>query len=126
MIARLERAGGFVGDEQAADRQAVRESFRERDRVRPHIRLLVREERARSTDAGLHLVEDEQRAVFVGEASCCSVGPCASSGTTSLAQDRLEQDAAGVLRDCSRERSFVVRRVNVTGSSGSKAARFAG
>ncbi len=47
VVAGRERAGGVVGDEQAADRQAVREPLRERDELRTHAELLEREERCR-------------------------------------------------------------------------------
>ena len=61
------RVGGVVGDEQRADRQAVGEPLRERGQVRPHAELLEGEERPRPADAGLHLVEAEERAVLGGE-----------------------------------------------------------
>ena len=48
VVAGLERAGRVVGDEQAADRQAVRERLGERDELRPHAELLEREEACRS------------------------------------------------------------------------------
>ena len=60
-------SGALVGDEQRADRQPVREPLRERHGVRLHAEPLPREERAGPPHAGLHLVEDEQRAVLVGE-----------------------------------------------------------
>ncbi len=60
VIARLERAGGGVRDEERADRQAVREALRERDEIRLHAELLPREERSGAADAGLHLVEAEE------------------------------------------------------------------
>ena len=60
-------AGALVGDEQRADRQAVREALRERRRIGPHAELLPGEEAAGAADAGLHLVEDQHRAVLVGE-----------------------------------------------------------
>ena len=62
VVAGHERAGRVVGDEQAADRQAVREALGERDELRAHAELLEGEERAGAADAGLHLVEGEQRA----------------------------------------------------------------
>ena len=61
MVAGHERARRVVGDEQAADRQAVREALRERDEIGPHAELLEGEERPGAADAGLHLVEGEQR-----------------------------------------------------------------
>ena len=67
VIAGRRDPGGAVGDEQRADRQAVREALRERDRVGRDAELLPGEEPAGPADAGLHLVEDEQRAVLVGE-----------------------------------------------------------
>ena len=67
VVAGRERARRVVGDEQAADRQAVREALRERDELRPHAELLEGEERAGAADAGLHLVEGEQRAELVRE-----------------------------------------------------------
>ena len=63
VVARHEAAGGLVGDQERADRQAVREALGERDDVRSHAELLVCEERARSPETALHLVEQEQRPV---------------------------------------------------------------
>ena len=59
MIARRKRSGRIAGDEEAADRQPVRERLRERDEIRPHAELLEREERPGSAHAGLYLVEGE-------------------------------------------------------------------
>ena len=67
VVAGLEAGGRVVGDEERADREPVREALRERDGVGPHAELLPGEERAGAADAGLHLVEDQQRAVLVGE-----------------------------------------------------------
>ena len=70
-----------VGDEQRADRQAVCEPLRERDRVRLHAGALPGEELAGAADAGLHLVEDEQRVVLVGERAGLLERPAASGLT---------------------------------------------
>src|SRR5262249_10596137 len=59
VVTRLECAGRLVGNEQAANRQTVCEAFGERDAVGPHAEVLEAEERPRSPDARLYLVEDE-------------------------------------------------------------------
>ena len=110
VITRLERAGGPVGDEQAADRQAVGQSLRERDRIGADAELLEREERARAADARLHLVEHEQRPGLVRELARCGDERCVEGDDAALAEDRLEQDAAGVFADGGGERAGVVRR----------------
>ncbi len=63
VVARDEPGRGAVGDEQRADREAVREPLGERDRVGADAGPLPGEELARAADPGLHLVEDEQRVV---------------------------------------------------------------
>src|SRR5712691_2272149 len=90
VVAGLESTGGFRGNEQRADRQSVREPLRERDGIRLHAEPLPGEEAAGPPHPGLHLVEDEQRAVRVRElarlfeeAHGCRVDPA-------LALDRLE------------------------------------
>src|SRR5581483_3011699 len=67
VVARRKPALRAVRDEQRPDRQTVREALGERDDVGLDAERLPCEERPRSSDAGLHLVEDEQRAELVGE-----------------------------------------------------------
>ena len=98
-----------VRDEQAADRQPVRQALRERHRVGPHAELLEREERARAADARLHLVEDEQRAGVVGERRARLRRTARRGDDPALAEHRLEQDAAGLVGDRRLERADVVR-----------------
>ena len=121
------RPGSVVCDEQAADRQPVRQALGERDRVGAHAELLEREERARAADARLHLVEDEQRAGSSASVARRLDEPRVEGDDPALAEHRLEQDAAGLAGDRGLERRDVVRlRERDTGSSGSNAARFAG
>ena len=79
-----------VGDEQRADRQPVREPLRERDRVGADAGRCQAKNVAGAADAGLHLVEDEQRAELVGErarllersrpsSGCTPPSPCTGS-----------------------------------------------
>src|SRR5215218_6645475 len=67
VIAWFEGAGPVLGDEQAAERKAVREPLGERDRVGTHLELLEAEEGTGAPDAGLNLVEHEHRSKLVGE-----------------------------------------------------------
>ena len=64
MVAGHEPGRRVVGGEQGADRQAVGEPLRQRDQMRADTELLEGEERARPADAGLHLVEAEERPVL--------------------------------------------------------------
>ena len=108
VVAGLERRRRVVGDEQRADRQPVREPLRERHRVGPDAELLPREERAGAADAGLHLVEDEQRAVLVGERAREREDLRRERPDAALALHRLEQDR-GRRRRRRRRRRGVVR-----------------
>ncbi len=104
VVARLEARRCVVRDEQRADRQPVREALGERDRVRPDAVGLPREERAAAADAGLHLVEDQQRAVRVGELACLRERLGRERMDAALALHRLEQDRRGVRADVLGER----------------------
>ena len=105
VVAGDEAARRAVGDEQRADRQAVREALRERDRVGADAGALPGEELAGAADAGLHLVEDEQ------SRSCSSASARASLERlggerphAALALHRLEEDRGGVGADRLGER----------------------
>ena len=109
MVAGLEPVRRSVGDEQRTDREPVRERLRERDRVRPDAELLPGEEAARAADAALDLVEDQQRAVLVGERAGGGQELRARRVDPALALDRLDQDRPGVRSDGGRERLGVVQ-----------------
>ena len=104
VVAGLEAGRRVVGDEQRADRQAVREPLRERDCMRLDAESLPREERAGAPDAGLHLVEDQQRAVLVGERARFREGLGRERMHAALALHRLEQDRRGLRPDVLGER----------------------
>ena len=104
VVAGLEAGRRVVGDEERADRQSVREALRERDRVGPDAVGLPREERAAAADAGLHLVEDQQRAVLVGERARLREHLGRERVHAALALHRLEQDRGGVRADVLGER----------------------
>ena len=78
-------------------------------RVRRDAGLLPREERAGATDAALHLVEDEQRAVLVGERAGGGEKLGAGRMDPALALDRLDQDRGGVGPGRRRQRVDVVQ-----------------
>ena len=67
VVAALEAGVGHVRGQQRADRQAAGEALGDRDRVGPHGAQLLAEPGAAATDAGLHLVVQQQRAVAVAE-----------------------------------------------------------
>src|SRR5207248_2666455 len=108
VVAGLERPGRLVGDEQAPDREAVCEPLCERDELRSHAELLEAEERARPADAGLDLVEAEERAVGCGELGGGLNELRLRGIDPALALDGLEQDHPGVLTDGRLERADVV------------------
>src|SRR5919106_1360906 len=101
----LERTCGFVGHEERAHRQPVGEALGERDEVRAHAELLEGEEGAGATDAGLDLVEGEER----GELCRGRHELRVERDHASLAEDRLEQDQAHVVVHCRLKRVDVVR-----------------
>ena len=67
MQARGQQVGGVADREARADRQAAAESLGQRDDVGGDAVVLVGEEGAGAADAGLHLVEHQQRAVLGGD-----------------------------------------------------------
>ena len=73
-------------------------------------RLLEAEERAGAADAGLHLVEDEQRAELVGERARRLEELGRRRVHAALALDRLDQDRARVRPGGGDERLDVVQR----------------
>ena len=104
VVAGLEARRCVVGDEQRADRQAVREALRERDRVGPHAEL------CQAKNAPL-------RPTPVCTSSKISSAPCSSASARASASDlgrervdaalalhRLEQDRRGVGPDVLGER----------------------
>ena len=96
MVAGLEGAGSVVCDEQAADRQAVRETLGERHELRADVELLEGEEAAGAADAGLHLVEREERAELLRELGRGFHEVGLEWDHAALAEHGLEQDQADV------------------------------
>src|SRR4029453_19580336 len=99
------RAGGLgglepwrptVGDEEATDWKAVGEALGEHHRGGADLELLVGEERPGPSHSGLHLVEDEQRAELVGDASCGHEKIGLGDVDSALALNRFEHDATPV------------------------------
>ena len=109
VVAGLEADRSVVGCEQRADRQAVREPFRQRDEVWADAELLEGEEGAGAADPGLNLVEAEQRAVLGGELRRGAEETGSRGQHAALALDRLEQDQPGVRADRRLERGDVVQ-----------------
>ena len=61
--------GGGLSGEAGADREAATERLGHRHDIGRHTLALVREQAARTADAGLHLVEKEEQPVGIGEAA---------------------------------------------------------
>ena len=93
-----EQAGGRAEREAGADRQAAAEALGQRDDVRLDAVGLVREPVPGAADAGLHLVEHQQRAG--GGADLPGRGQVAGrrDDHAVLALDRLEDDHGGLAR----------------------------
>ena len=123
------RSGAAVGDEQRADRQAVREPLRERDRVGPDAELLEGEEAARCG----------RRRVCTS--SKTSIAPCSSASARARCEElrrraggrrpRPGSARAGSRRCRARRPRRATRRRSAARSarpatSGSNGARFAG
>ena len=125
VVAGHEAGRRLVGDEQRADRQAVREPLRERDRVGPHAVRLPGEELAGAADAGLHLVEDEQRAVLVGERARLLERLGRERLHAALALHGLEEDRGRVAGRRARRASRASRSARPARAART-AARFAG
>ena len=69
-----------------------------------HAEQLPREERAAAADAGLHLVEDQQGAVLVGERACFRQLVARQRMDAALALHGLEQDRRRLVGDLLGER----------------------
>ena len=100
MVTGRERTGRVVRDEQAADRQPVREPLRERHELRAHAGLLEGEERPGAADARLHLVEGEERAELVCERRSRGDERRLERDDAALAENGLEQDQADIAGRC--------------------------
>ncbi len=109
VVARLERARRIVRDEQAADRQAVRERLGKRHELRPDAELLEREEAAGAAHARLHLVEREQRAELLGQRRSRREERRLERDHAALAEHRLEEDQPDVVGRGRVQRVDVVR-----------------
>ena len=96
MRARRERARERLGREHRADREAAAEALRERDRVGARARPVVAEEASEPADAGLHLVDEQQRAVLVAERAKPREEPARRGEDAALALHRLDDDRRDV------------------------------
>ncbi len=115
MVADRERARRLVGNQQAADRQTVRETLRERDELRADAEPLEGEERAGAPDAGLHLVEGQQRSELGGELRRGGDELRGERDHAAFPEHRLEQDQADVLAGDGTKRGGVVRHCEAGG-----------
>ena len=99
MVARLQRGGAVAEADAGADRQAAAEALGQGEDVGGDPFGLVREPRAGPADAGLDLVEHQQRAGPV--AGRAGGGEVAGRGgdDAALALGRLEDDRRGLLVD---------------------------
>ena len=126
MRAGRERAGELLGREHRADREAAAEPLRERDGVGPAPDAVAPEEPSEPPDARLHLVDEEQRAVLVGDrakrreepggAGRTPPSPC--TGSTMMARRRGPSRASTA--------STSPYGTCVTGPSGPKPSRYFG
>ena len=85
-----------LGGEAGADREAAADALGDRHDVGGEAIMFVREELAGARDAALDLVEDQQRAGFVGERAQAGQEFVARGADAALALDRFEQEAADV------------------------------
>jgi len=114
MVAGDEGARDVVGDEEAADRQPVRQSLREREELRPGAEPLPGEKRAGAADAGLHLVEAEERAMPLRQGGSDGDELGFERNHTALSEYRLEEDQPDLAaRSGGGQRRDVVRGCEV-------------
>ena len=112
MVAGSEPGGGAVAGQERADREPVREPFRERDEIGLDAELLEGEEAARPAEPGLHLVHAEQRADLACDLCCRTREVGLQRDHAALAEHRLEQHESDIAtrRDRTLEGLYVVRR----------------
>jgi hypothetical protein len=109
VVSRLERTGGLVRDEEAADREAVGEPLRQSDEIGTYTQLLEGEERPRAAGARLHLVEAEERTELGGHRGRRGGELGRRRPDSPLALDRLEQDQPRLGARSGLERRDVVQ-----------------
>ena len=107
MAAGIHAAGPVPGGETGSDREPATEAFRDRDDVGSDAGLLVREQRAGASHAGLDLVEDEEAAVLVAQLAQPPQALGRHDADAALALDRLDQDRRSLRAD-RRAQSFVI------------------
>ncbi len=108
--ARRHALAGLRGGEEGPDRKAAAERLGERHDVGRHPGVLIGEQVAGAPHAGLHFVEDQQRAVLVGELAQLAQGLVRRHPHAPLALDGLDQDGGGGRADHALDRRDVAER----------------
>src|SRR5262249_45944603 len=108
VTARAERAGDVLASERRPDRYAVGERLGQRHDVGLHTGVLVAPEAPCPSDAGLDLVEDQQRARLVAELAKPRKIVVVRNVPTALTLDRLHYHRTGAVVDRALHRVQVV------------------
>ena len=96
MDARGHALGGLGGREARPHRETAADALGDRHDVGLDAAPLMREQPAGAPDAGLHLVEDEEHAMFVAELAQAAQALRRDVADAALALHRLDQDGAGL------------------------------
>ncbi len=107
-----EQVRGSTDGQTGSDRQTAAEALGQRHHIGGDAVVLVGEERAGAADPGLHLVEDQQRAVPGGEFAGRDQVTGRRDDDTALPHDRLQEHRSGVIVDgCGQGLGVAVRNV---------------
>src|SRR5262245_43089876 len=122
MGSRYQDAGDILARQHGADRHAVGKRFRERHDVRLDPVVLIGPEPPGPRDAGLDLVDDEERARLVAELAQPAQVVVVGQVHAALALDAFHDDASGAVVDRALHRAqVVVGHVLEAGHQGLKA-----
>ena len=101
---------GALGSDERRERHATAEPFAERQDVRHHAFVLVRDERAGPTDPSLDFVEHQEHAVFVGDRAQRFQVAVRRHDDAALALNGFDPDTDGVRTDGARHGLGVAER----------------
>ena len=94
----------LVLDEDGAQGEAAAEGLAQDEDVGTHLAVFKGEPASGAAQSALDLVEDQQGVVEVGEAACLCEKGGGALVHTALAEQRLDEDGAGVVVDGCGER----------------------
>src|SRR3989344_2367959 len=109
MRARLQRIRDFSGGNSCANGKAAAKRFGERENIRLHSEVLIREKLTRSSHTGLYLIEYEKDILFVTKRTHCLQIFYGKWAHATFALDRLQNYCNGFRRNRTLHRGEIVK-----------------